>query len=526
MLYTSCISFRILLILLPVFSTGSPPVITEHPVGATVARGVPATLYCEARGDPEPFITWYKNGEQLELKELSDHYVLLPGGSLFFLRTVENAKTRDSGEYHCQAENRDGSVKSRPAKLSVTYLRNKFGDVARHIEVTEGDILRIACKPPEGNPSPRVSWEKDGQPLVADDFFIVEENGDLLIAEAGVEDTGAYTCVASSAGAARRDQNVKVIVTRRAAVVIDQPLVPGVPEIAEASMLDAVTGLVQWLPLAHVAGYTVLLTANSEQVTNITVEHDVTQIKLHSLDPSLAYSVQVAGIYGDGKLRQLGAYSQPARQLSYKTHEVVLVNSTAGAATDEEIPIKIWAIAMAIVIIVTLTIVMAAALLCYKTNKFRSSRHSQGGCSSASGEYGVVGSGGGGFLPWADPHHPHTHHNSSSHQQHHNSHRSWDDNSPTTSFRSQNRLLLQNNNAAGLGYDYAVPPQHHRGQQQHHYSTGGSGGSGSSNHYASNTILKASYYEPLNMNNSGDTSNSSFESDYKTPHETGGQQYR
>ena len=153
----------------------------------------------------------------------------------------------------------------------------------------------------------------------------------------------------------------------------------------------------------------------------------------------------------------------------------------------EEIPIKIWAIAMAIVIIVTLTIVMAAALLCYKTKKYQGTARHSPACS----EYGVVRGGwdrrGGGAA--GQP--------------------LWDDNSPTTSFRSQNRLLQ-----GGGGYEYAVPGG---GAVQYQYS-----GGGGSNHYASNTILKPAYYEPLNLKHI-DTSNSSFESEYKTPLEAGGQ---
>ena len=202
-------------------------------------------------------------------------------------------------------------------------------------------------------------WEKDGMTLINDDYFMIEEGGALLIPEAGVEDAGSYVCLASGADATRRDTPIRVTVARRA-VVIDRSVAMDAPEISESYMLDSVTGLVHWSPLEGATGYTVQLTANNEHVTNITVEEDVTQVKLHSLDPALVYSVQVAAVYGD----VTGRYSRP-RQLSYRTHEVVLVNNT------DEIPVKVWAIAMAIVIVVTLTIVMAAALLCYRTKKFR-----------------------------------------------------------------------------------------------------------------------------------------------------------
>lgn len=39
-------------------TTQQPPRITEHPVDTTVARHDPATLNCQAQGEPEPSIAW------------------------------------------------------------------------------------------------------------------------------------------------------------------------------------------------------------------------------------------------------------------------------------------------------------------------------------------------------------------------------------------------------------------------------------------------------------------------------------
>ncbi len=39
------------------------PVIIEHPEDIIVAKNEPATLRCEAEGDPQPEISWFKDGK-------------------------------------------------------------------------------------------------------------------------------------------------------------------------------------------------------------------------------------------------------------------------------------------------------------------------------------------------------------------------------------------------------------------------------------------------------------------------------
>jgi hypothetical protein len=97
----------------------SRPVITEHPQDVRVHRGAPATLTCGAYGVPAPTIAWFRDGERVN-SDAGDHTVVLPGGSLFFLRTLHNHRVQDSGRYSCRAENQEGVVYSRTATLTVT----------------------------------------------------------------------------------------------------------------------------------------------------------------------------------------------------------------------------------------------------------------------------------------------------------------------------------------------------------------------------------------------------------------------
>ena len=82
-----------------------------------VVREEPATLRCEAAGDPEPEITWMRaaaagessggggpaaNEEAVETAPAypDSHRVLLPAGSLFFLRQAVLSVVFISADFH------------------------------------------------------------------------------------------------------------------------------------------------------------------------------------------------------------------------------------------------------------------------------------------------------------------------------------------------------------------------------------------------------------------------------------------
>lgn len=100
----------------------SAPRIVEHPSDLIVSKGEPATLNCKAEGRPTPTVEWYKDGERVETDRDNprSHRMLLPSGSLFFLRIVHGRRSKpDEGSYVCVARNYLGEAVSHNASLEV-----------------------------------------------------------------------------------------------------------------------------------------------------------------------------------------------------------------------------------------------------------------------------------------------------------------------------------------------------------------------------------------------------------------------
>lgn len=98
------------------------PRVVEHPSDLIVSKGEPATLNCKAEGRPTPTVEWYKDGERVETdrEDPRSHRMLLPSGSLFFLRIVHGRRSKpDEGVYVCVARNYLGEAVSRNASLEV-----------------------------------------------------------------------------------------------------------------------------------------------------------------------------------------------------------------------------------------------------------------------------------------------------------------------------------------------------------------------------------------------------------------------
>uniref|UniRef100_A0A8C6SSY0 Uncharacterized protein n=1 Tax=Neogobius melanostomus TaxID=47308 RepID=A0A8C6SSY0_9GOBI len=187
-----------------------------------VSRGEPATLNCKAEGRPPPSIEWYKDGERVETDrdDPRSHRMLLPSGSLFFLRIVHGRRSKpDEGVYTCVARNYLGEAISRNASLEVAILRDDFRQAPSDVVVAAGEPAVLECVPPRGHPEPSVSWKRNNVRVSGKDDRITMRGGKLMISHTRKSDAGMYVCVGTNMVGERDSDPAELVVYERPVLV-------------------------------------------------------------------------------------------------------------------------------------------------------------------------------------------------------------------------------------------------------------------------------------------------------------------
>ncbi|XP_066556050.1 roundabout homolog 2 isoform X5 [Amia ocellicauda] len=196
----------------------SPPRIVEHPSDLIVSKGEPATLNCKAEGRPSPTVEWYKDGERVETDkdDPRSHRMLLPSGSLFFLRIVHGRRSKpDEGSYVCVARNYLGEAVSHNASLEVALLRDDFRQNPTDVVVAAGEPAILECQPPRGHPEPTIYWKKDKVRIDDKEDRISIRGGKLMISNTRKSDAGMYICVGTNMVGERDSETAQLTVFER-----------------------------------------------------------------------------------------------------------------------------------------------------------------------------------------------------------------------------------------------------------------------------------------------------------------------
>uniref|UniRef100_A0A8C4YWJ3 Roundabout, axon guidance receptor, homolog 3 (Drosophila) n=1 Tax=Gadus morhua TaxID=8049 RepID=A0A8C4YWJ3_GADMO len=194
------------------------PRVVEHPSDLIVSKGEPATLNCKAEGRPSPMVEWYKDGERVETdrEDPRSHRMLLPSGSLFFLRIVHGRRSKpDEGVYVCVARNYLGEAVSRNASLEVAILREDFRQTPSDVVVAAGEPAVMECIPPRGHPEPTISWKRNNVRVNDRDERITIRGGKLMISNTRKSDAGMYVCVGTNMVGEKDSDPAELVVFER-----------------------------------------------------------------------------------------------------------------------------------------------------------------------------------------------------------------------------------------------------------------------------------------------------------------------
>uniref|UniRef100_A0AC11BQX3 Hemicentin 1 n=1 Tax=Ovis aries TaxID=9940 RepID=A0AC11BQX3_SHEEP len=167
----------------------------------------PISLYCETNAAPAPTLTWYKDGHPLTS---SERVLILPGGRVL---QIPRAKVEDAGRYVCVAVNEAGedSLQYDVRVLLPPVIKGANGDLPEEVTVLVNKSVLMECLF-SGSPTPRSSWQKDGQPLLEDERHKFLSNGRILqVLNSQITDIGRYVCIAeNTAGSAKKYFNLNV----------------------------------------------------------------------------------------------------------------------------------------------------------------------------------------------------------------------------------------------------------------------------------------------------------------------------
>ncbi|KAM9324527.1 hemicentin-1 [Gastrophryne carolinensis] len=178
---------------------------SSTPMEVVVTEGNNATLECDSSGNPQPIVTWLRDGAPLG----TGFNVLNNGRHL----QIGNAQVSDSGLYVCVAVNVAGqSDKKYDLKVFVFPKIGGMHNDHENISVVEKNPVTLTCEV-TGIPPPKITWYKDGKVIYPDNTPQLMSGGTIFrLLHTAVSDAGTYQCVASNAvGTNRKNFHLHVL---------------------------------------------------------------------------------------------------------------------------------------------------------------------------------------------------------------------------------------------------------------------------------------------------------------------------
>ncbi|CAF1262379.1 unnamed protein product, partial [Rotaria sordida] len=169
-----------------------PPQIVKPPTNSILLVGQSVILTTEIIGNPKPQVSWLFKGQPLK-STTTKHQIDAKKDGIYTL-TILKGDTADEGQYTVVAEN---SVDKVQANATVTVCTKPKVDKLADLAINIGDNARIQCQY-SGQPTPTLTWYKDGKAIPTDDqrIIITQETltlSVLTINNTTIDDKGIYS---------------------------------------------------------------------------------------------------------------------------------------------------------------------------------------------------------------------------------------------------------------------------------------------------------------------------------------------
>ncbi|KAF6770006.1 hypothetical protein AHF37_11364, partial [Paragonimus kellicotti] len=157
-----------------------------------VRLGQKADFECPALGSPTPVVTWYYNGAPLNPFSAPTKYSFEEDQRVL---RIAATGSKDLGEYQCLARNEAGNV-TKVYELDVIMPPLVRLDKTE-VREREGATFTVQCSA-EGHPQPNIEWSREAGGLFRLGTSVDMATGLFTITDAKKEDSGRYTCTATS----------------------------------------------------------------------------------------------------------------------------------------------------------------------------------------------------------------------------------------------------------------------------------------------------------------------------------------
>ncbi|XP_042712513.2 immunoglobulin superfamily DCC subclass member 3 isoform X3 [Chrysemys picta bellii] len=261
------------------------PMILVGPENLTLTVHQTAILECIATGNPRPIVSWSRlDGRPIGVEGIQ----VLGTGNLM----ISDLTVQHSGIYVCAANKPGTRVRRTAQGRLVVQAPAEFVQHPQSISRPVGTTAIFTCLA-QGEPSPQITWLKNGQILEPTDHIKLKNNNSTLtIYGISQEDEAIYQCIAeNSAGSTQASARLTVLWADG---------LPGPPQNVKAETVSATTVQVSWSePLQNtkeIIGYVLHIRKAADPVEmeyQEAVSKSTFQQLVTDLEPSTSYSFYI-----------------------------------------------------------------------------------------------------------------------------------------------------------------------------------------------------------------------------------------